>query len=219
MPKYLSAQYIFRSVLLLSMPLQVVLYIVTFYYRFFYQTLFVCYVYLFVYFSCLSLLLIVNACFLTRYSYLARESQYETWNASPTSSYDIDINGVGENLRDPHPLHANGAWFGGLQREIKLRYSQYWSDIKDGFHIQCLASLFYLAISLTATCLTYGQVICKYTMGNLGPVEMLSATSLSCILMAILATDPMSVIAGTATMLIVEASTYQVSVKCSWCYK
>jgi hypothetical protein len=48
-------------------------------------------------------------------------------------------------------------------------------------------------------------------MGNLGSVEMLSATSLSCILMAIFATEPLSVIAGTAAMLIVEASTYQVS--------
>ena len=212
MPKYLSVQYIFRSVLLLSMPLQVVRFTTGFFTKRL-LCVFVCLFFLFVssaYSKCL---------FFTRYSYLARESQYETWNASPTSSCDIDINDVGENLRDPHPLHANGAWFGGLQRELKLRYSQYWSDIKDGFYIQCLASLFYLAISLTATCLTYGQVICKYTMGNLGPVEMLSATSLSCILMAILATDPMSVIAGTATMLIVEASTYQVSVKCSWCYK
>lgn len=148
---------------------------------------------------------------LTYYSYLARESQYETWNEGPTGSCDINISDIGEDLREMHPLHANGAWFGGLQRELKRRYSQYCSDIKDGFQIQCVASLFYLAISLIATCLTYGQVICKYTMGNLGPVEMLSATSLSCILMAILGTDPMSVIAGTATMLIVEASTYQVS--------
>ena len=119
-----------------------------------------------------------------------------------------------DERREIHPLHPNGAWFGGLQREFKVRYPQYWSDIKDGFHIQCFASLFYLAISLTAMCLMYGQVICKYTMGNLGPVEMLSSTSLSCILMAIFAAEPLSVIAGTAAMVIVEASTYQVSSAC-----
>ena len=128
-----------------------------------------------------------------------------------SDSCDIDINDDDEDLRETHPLHPNGVWFGGLYRESKPRYTEYWSDIKDGFHIQCLASLIYLAISLTAICLMYGQVIRKYTMGNLGPVEMLSATSISCILIAIFATEPLSVISGTAAMLLVEASTYQVS--------
>lgn len=59
-------------------------------------------------------------------------------------------------------------------------------------------------------CLTYGQVIAKYTKNNLGPSEMLSATALSCILLAIFGTEPLSVIAGTAAMMIFESSIYQV---------
>lgn len=109
-----------------------------------------------------------------------------------------------------HPLHPDGRWFGGLRREISKRYPTYWSDIKDGFHIQCVAAIFYLAISLIAMCLTYGQVIAKYTKDYIGPSEMLMGTALSCILMAVLATEPLTVIAGTAAMLIFENSTYQV---------
>ena len=90
------------------------------------------------------------------------------------------------------------------------RYPRYWSDIKDGVHIQCFATLIYLAISLTAMCLTYGQLISKYTNHNLGPSEMLFATALSCILMALFGTEPLTVIAGTAAMLIFESSSYQV---------
>jgi hypothetical protein len=170
------------------------------------------YLYLFVLYSCAYVFLTS----LSSYFTAARndENDNETLMEGPSDSCDIDISEDDEASGETHPLHPNGAWFGGLQREFKLRYLRYWSDIKDGFHIQCLASLFYLAISITAMCLTYGQVICKYTMGNLGPVEMLSATSLSCILVAIFATEPLSVIAGTAAMLIVESSTYQVSSGC-----
>ena len=109
-----------------------------------------------------------------------------------------------------HPLHPDGRWFGGLRRETFKRYPIYWSDIKDGFHIQCVATILYLAISLIAMCLTYGQVIAKYTKNYIGASEMLFGTSISCILMAALGTEPLAVIAGTAAMLIFESSTYQV---------
>ncbi|XP_028394886.1 anion exchange protein 3-like [Dendronephthya gigantea] len=154
----------------------------------------------------------------TRFGKVSRnENENDKYVDVTPDSCDIVINNNDgdakddEDTREIHPLHANGKWFGGLRREFRPRCSQYWSDIKDGFHIQCLASLFYLAISLTAMCLTYGQMMCKYTSGNLGPVEMLLATSLSCILIAAFATEPLSVIAGTAAMLLVEASTYQAS--------
>ena len=107
-------------------------------------------------------------------------------------------------------MQPDGRWFGGLRREMAKRYPMYWSDIKDGFHIQCFATIFYLAISLIAMCLTYGQVIAKYTKNYIGASEMLEGTAASCILMAILGTEPLSVIAGTAAMMIFESSTYQV---------
>ncbi|XP_028395702.1 band 3 anion transport protein-like isoform X2 [Dendronephthya gigantea] len=110
-----------------------------------------------------------------------------------------------------HPLHPDGRWFGGLRREITKRYPIYVSDIKDGLHIQCLATILYLAISLIAMCLTYGQVISKYTKGYIGASEMLFGTAISCVLMAALGTEPLAVIAGTAAMMIFESSTYQVS--------
>jgi hypothetical protein len=59
-------------------------------------------------------------------------------------------------------------------------------------------------------CLTYGQVIAKYTKDYIGPSEMLFGTAISCILMAVLGTEPLAVIAGTAAMMIFESSTYQV---------
>ena len=118
----------------------------------------------------------------------------------------------GDDSTEIHPLQPDGRWFGGIRREFVKRYPLYWSDIRDGFNIQCLASLIYLSISLVAMCLTYGQVIAKYTKSYMGASEMLRATSISCIAMAVIGTEPLSVIAGTTAMLIFESSTYQVPV-------
>lgn len=138
-----------------------------------------------------------------------REKKQESDDSS-SSSEDEEIEST-----EVHPLHPDGRWFGGLRREMVNRYPMYWSDIKDGFHIQCLATIFYLAISLIAMCLTYGQVIAKYTKNYIGASEMLLGTSISCILMAVLGTEPLAVIAGTAAMMIFESSTYQV-LGCEW---
>ena len=123
---------------------------------------------------------------------------------------DSSVSDDEEGSNEIHPLQPDGRWFGGLRRELAKRYPIYWSDIKDGLSIQCVASLFYLAISLTAMCLTYGQVIAKYTKDYMGASEMLLATAISCCVMAVFATEPLSVIAGTAAMLIFESSAYQV---------
>ena len=122
----------------------------------------------------------------------------------------VDDDAGSEELPELHPLHADGRWFGGLRRELRQRYPLYWSDLKDGLHIQCLASILYLAISLIAMSLTYGQVIAKYTKNYIGPSEMLLSTSLSCMVMALFGTEPLAVIAGTAAMLIFENGSYQV---------
>ena len=137
---------------------------------------------------------------------LKREKREESLSYdSLSSSEDEEIESI-----EVHPLHSDGRWFGGLRREMTKRFPMYWSDIKDGLHIQCVATIFYLAISLIAMSLTYGQVIAKYTKGYIGASEMLFGTAAGCILMAVLGTEPLAVIAGTAAMLIFESSTYQV---------
>lgn len=142
-----------------------------------------------------------------RHKHCSKREKKVTKSLSDSSS---SSSGEEVESTEVHPLHPNGRWFGGLRSEITKRYPIYYSDIKDGFHIQCLATILYLAISLIAMCLTYGQVISKYTKGYIGASEMLFGTAVSCILMGVLGTEPLAVIAGTAAMMIFESSTYQV---------
>lgn len=98
-----------------------------------------------------------------------------------------------------------------MRREIALRYPQYWSDVKDAFHIQCLASFFFVTFGVVALSVTFGKLLVKYTAGFMGPSEMLLATSFSSMLMALLGTEPHTVLSGTAAMVVIETVIYRVT--------
>ena len=107
-------------------------------------------------------------------------------------------------------MQSDGRWFGGVRREIARRYPLYWSDIRDAFHIQCLAAFFFLLFGVIALAVTFGNLLVKYTNGYMGDREMLIATCFSCLLMAIMGTEPHTVIGGTAAMVVIETVIYKV---------
>ena len=116
-------------------------------------------------------------------------------------------------LLSKHPLEPDGRWFGGMRREMTLRYPQYSSDVKDAFHIQCLAAFFFVTFGVVALAVTFGKLLLKYTDGCMGDSEMLLAVSFSCMLMAIVGTEPTTVLSGTAAMVVIETVIFRVS-KC-----
>jgi len=54
---------------------------------------------------------------------------------------------------------------GGLIRDIKNRYSLYWSDIRDGIHIQCVASTVFLFFACITPIVTFGGLMGQKTDG------------------------------------------------------
>jgi hypothetical protein len=114
-------------------------------------------------------------------------------------------------LSKQHPLESDGRWFGGMRREMTKRYPQYWSDVKDAFHIQCLAAFFFVTFGVVALAVTFGKLLLKYTDGFMGDSEILLATSFSCMLMAVIGTEPHTVLSGTAAMVVIETVIYKVS--------
>ena len=43
--------------------------------------------------------------------------------------------------------------------DIRNRYQHYWSDIKDGFHIQCFASIVFLYFACITPIVTFGGLL------------------------------------------------------------
>ena len=59
------------------------------------------------------------------------------------------------------PLKRTGRPFGGLVNDIKKRYPLYWSDIKDAFNLQCLATWIFIYFAALSPAITFGGLISK----------------------------------------------------------
>ncbi len=57
------------------------------------------------------------------------------------------------------PRFLAARFCGGLIRDMKRRYSLYWSDIKDGIHLQCLSSVVFLYFAVITPIVTFGGLL------------------------------------------------------------
>lgn len=56
-------------------------------------------------------------------------------------------------------LARTGRLFGGLVKDIKRRYPQYVSDLKDGLNMQCLAAFFFIYFACLSPAITFGGLL------------------------------------------------------------
>jgi len=49
--------------------------------------------------------------------------------------------------------------FGGLVADVKRKVPFYFSDFKDGFHIQCVASILYMYLATLTPNITFGALL------------------------------------------------------------
>ena len=63
-----------------------------------------------------------------------------------------------EEKEKEDPLKRTNVMFGGCIKEILERYPKYWSDIKDGCNVLCLATVLYIFFALLASAITFGDL-------------------------------------------------------------
>lgn len=59
------------------------------------------------------------------------------------------------------PLRRTGVPFGGLVRDIRRRYPEYLSDIKDGLNVQVLAAIVFIYFAAVSPAITFGGLLGK----------------------------------------------------------
>jgi hypothetical protein len=64
-------------------------------------------------------------------------------------------------------LERTGKFFGGLIADIKRKAPWYLSDYKDGIHIQCLASFFFMYFACLTPIITFGGLLGAATEENM----------------------------------------------------
>jgi len=60
---------------------------------------------------------------------------------------------------DEDPFRRTKKLFGGMIQDIKKRYPRYFSDLKDGFHFQILASILFIYFACVSGAIAFGGIL------------------------------------------------------------
>ncbi|XP_044192506.1 sodium bicarbonate cotransporter 3-like isoform X9 [Thunnus albacares] len=101
-------------------------------------------------------------------------------------------------------LQRTGRIFGGLIADIKRKIPFYWSDIKDSFSLQCLASILFLYCACMSPVITFGGLLGEATKGNISAIESLFGASLTGVAYSLFAGQPLTILGSTGPVLVFE---------------
>ncbi|XP_078146506.1 sodium bicarbonate cotransporter 3-like isoform X2 [Centroberyx gerrardi] len=101
-------------------------------------------------------------------------------------------------------LQRTGRIFGGLILDIKRKAPFYWSDIRDSFSLQCLASILFLYCACMSPVITFGGLLGEATKGNISAIESLFGASLTGVAYSLFAGQPLTILGSTGPVLVFE---------------
>ncbi|KAI4786821.1 hypothetical protein KUCAC02_036875, partial [Chaenocephalus aceratus] len=102
------------------------------------------------------------------------------------------------------PLRRSGRLFGGLIKDVKRRYPQYLSDIRDALNAQCMAAIVFIYFASLSPAITFGGLLGEKTEGLIGVSELIVATALQGIVFSVLGAQPLLVIGFSGPLLVFE---------------
>ncbi|KAM8934731.1 anion exchange protein 3 isoform 2-T2 [Pelodytes ibericus] len=107
------------------------------------------------------------------------------------------------------PLERSGFLFGGLVGDIRRRYVNYWSDIKDGLNSQCLAASLFIYFAALSPAITFGGLLGEKTQGLMGVSELIVSTSVLGVIFSLLAAQPLLIIGFSGPLLVFEEAFFK----------
>ncbi|XP_045168202.1 electrogenic sodium bicarbonate cotransporter 1-like isoform X6 [Mercenaria mercenaria] len=125
---------------------------------------------------------------------------------------DDDEGGHGD---DP-TLQMSKIPFNGLYNDIKRKLPWYWSDYKDGIHIQCLAAFVYVFLGTFTPNVTFGGLLGQATDQYMGVMECIFAAAVTGILFALFSGQPLNILGSTGPMLVLETIIYNLCKDNGW---
>lgn len=106
------------------------------------------------------------------------------------------------------PLRRSGALFGGLLQDLRHRYPQYRSDLRDALNAQCLAAVIFIYFAALSPAVTFGGLMGEKTDGLIGVSELIVATSLQGLVFAVLGAQPLLIVGFSGPLLVFEEAFY-----------
>jgi hypothetical protein len=102
------------------------------------------------------------------------------------------------------PFQKTGRVFGNMIREIKYRFSFFWSDFTDALNLHCFIAFIFIFTVCLASALSFGGILADKTNKWFGVNEMLIATSMNGIISGLISAQPIMILGPTGPFLVFE---------------
>ncbi|XP_049584824.1 anion exchange protein 3 isoform X2 [Syngnathus scovelli] len=107
------------------------------------------------------------------------------------------------------PLKRSGIPFGGLLHDIRRRYPNYVSDLKDAVDMQCVAAVIFIYFAALSPTITFGGLLGEKTEGMMGVTELIVSTATLGVIFSLLAGQPLLIIGFSGPLLVFEEAFYK----------
>lgn len=125
------------------------------------------------------------------------------------NSKEINEEEDDQRLREESGLVRTGIWFGGLKNDLRRKVPWYWSDFKDAFSTQCIASWIFLYFACLSPIITFGGLLGATTGNNMAAMESLVSGFICGIIYGFFSGQPLTILASTGPVLVFESIVYQ----------
>lgn len=109
-----------------------------------------------------------------------------------------------QKLREESGLSRTGRLFGGLINDVKRKTPFYFSDFKDAFALQCVASFIFLYFACLAPIITFGGLLSQATDKHMAAMESLVAGFVCGIGYGFFSGQPLTILGSTGPVLVFE---------------
>ncbi|XP_072254009.1 anion exchange protein 3 [Leuresthes tenuis] len=130
------------------------------------------------------------------------------YGAEPDNK-DISPEEEEEGDQEVDPLKRSGIPFGGLIHDIRRRYPQYASDLKDALDMQCIAAVIFIYFAALSPTITFGGLLGEKTEGMMGVTELIVSTATLGVIFSLLAGQPLLIIGFSGPLLVFEEAYYK----------
>jgi len=107
-----------------------------------------------------------------------------------------------------NPLKRTGTPFGGVINDIKYRYKDYLSDIKDGFNPQVVAATIFIYFAALSGAIAFGGLMGSSTQNQIGIPETLILSSVGGTIFALFAGCPLIITGTTGPVLLYDQALF-----------
>ncbi|XP_016527085.1 anion exchange protein 3 isoform X1 [Poecilia formosa] len=114
-----------------------------------------------------------------------------------------------EAEQEVDPLKRSGVPFGGLIHDMRRRYPQYVSDLRDALDTQCVAAVIFIYFAALSPTITFGGLLGEKTEGLMGVTELIVSTATLGVIFSLLAGQPLLIIGFSGPLLVFEEAFYK----------